>query len=382
MSGFRTEGDVEAGFGAVADAFATNFAAHGEIGAAVSVVSDGQTLVDLWGGWADAAGTRPWRSDTIVTCFSTTKGVTATCACLLIDRGLLDPDAPIASYWPEFAASGKSEIPVRWAMSHSAGLAAVAGDLTIEDVTGWDGVVSAIAAQPPEWEPGTKHGYHVRSYGWIVGELIRRISGRMPGDFFRDEIGDPNDLSFWIGLPPEQDHRVADLVPDPKALNLADLLDADSLMRRAALGPSELFAHGYDETWNQEHLRRAQMPSSNGVGDARSLARLYALVIGAGPERRLLSEATIATATEMQSSGVDYVLGVELTFGLGYSLPPTLPPAVGPGSFGHGGAGGSMAFADPDASLGFGYVMNQLRFDLDGDPRALGLAEAVYSCLG
>lgn len=296
MSDYTISGDVAAGFGPVADAFAANFDSQGEVGAAVSVIHEGRTVVDLWGGWADSDRARPWEHNTIVTVFSTTKGVTATCAALLIERGQLDPDASIA------------------------------------DVTGWNGVVAAIAAQTPNWEPGTAHGYHARSYGWIVGELIRRITGRTPGRYFRDEIGDPHDLSFWIGLPPEQDSRVATLVPDPNAIDLGAVVDHDSLLYRVMAGPSDLFAHGYDETWNEEFLRRCEMPSSNGVGDARSLARLYALIIGAGDAPRLLSADTLAAATAVQSAGIDCVIGMELTFGLGYS-PAAVACACGGSGF-------------------------------------------------
>ena len=382
MSGLSLSGDVGEGFGPVADVFAANFETHGEVGAAVSVVHDGRTVVDLWAGFTDRARTKPWRRDTIATTFSTTKGVTATCACLLIDRGQLDPDAPIARYWPEFGANGKAAVSVRSALAHTAGLAAIDASVTLDDIVGWDGVVGAIAAQEPNWEPGTAHGYHARTYGWIVGELIRRVSGRMPGRYFREEIADPHELDFWIGLPPEQDSRVADLVPDPNMIDLGALVDHESLLYRVMAGPSGVFDHGYDETWNEERLRRVEMPSSSGIGDAVSLARLYAMLIGAGPEPPLLTAEMVERATEVQSDGIDCVIGRELTFGLGYSLPPTLPAPIGPRSFGHAGAGGSLAFADPGAGLGFGYVMNQLRFDLEGDPRSEGLVAALYECLG
>ena len=201
------------GFERVADAFAENFEKSGEVGAACCVYVDGQPVVDLWGGLANRDEARAWRRDTIVITFSSTKGPTAVCANKLIQEGRLDPDAPIAQYWPEFAANGKAKIPVRWALSHRAGLAAVDGTLTLDDVFGWDRVVEAIAAQAPNWEPGTAHGYHARSYGWIVGEIIRRVTGESMGQYFAREVAKPLDLDFYVGLPASVEARVATLYP-------------------------------------------------------------------------------------------------------------------------------------------------------------------------
>jgi len=206
-------GTVDSGFEKVADAFAANFEEHDEVGAACAVYRDGRSVVDIWGGLADREAGREWAADTIVIAFSCTKGATAVCANRLIEQGDLDPDAPIAQYWPDFAANGKERIPVKWALSHRAGLAAVDGDLTLDDVAAWEPVVAAIAAQPTNWEPGTKHGYHARSYGWIVGEIIRRVSGRSPGTYFAEEVAAPLDLEFYIGLPEALEPRVARLYP-------------------------------------------------------------------------------------------------------------------------------------------------------------------------
>jgi CubicO group peptidase (beta-lactamase class C family) len=373
---------VEPGWGAVGDAFRANFE-HGEVGAACSVYHDGRPVVDLWGGAADRETRRLWTRDTIVIVFSCTKGVTAICANRLIEAGRLDPDAPVASYWPEFAASGKAGITVGMVLSHRAGLAAVDGELTIEDLVDWYPVVAAIAAQAPNWEPGTAHGYHSRSFGWIVGELIRRVTGRMPGAVVADELARPLGLDFFLGVPESEDARIATVYPAPEARALVELAAADptTLFARVMTGPSNLLH--YDERWNTRQLRGAQLPSSNGHGDARSLARLYAACLGPIDGVRLLSDDSLDRATVVRSSGKDLVLGQPLTFGLGFSLPPTLGPGAGPRSFGHAGAGGSLAYADRDRGLAFAYVMNQMRLGTaEGDQRAARLSAAATACAG
>jgi CubicO group peptidase (beta-lactamase class C family) len=385
--GIEVCGSVSPGFEAVRDAFEANFAHHGEVGAACAVYRNGQPVVDVWGGVADARSGRPWERDTVALVFSTTKGVTATCVHLLAERGELDVDAPVAHYWPEFAAEGKGQIPVRWILSHRAGVAAIDAELTLEEVLAWDPVVAAVAAQKPNWEPGSAHGYHVRSFGWALGEIVRRISGRSLGRFLADEIAGPLGLDFWIGLPEAIEPRCAALLPprlDPEPGEREDtILDkvmaAHPLMRQALTGPSGRFA--YDEMWNRRDLHAAEMPSSNGIGDARSLARLYAALVGEVDGRRLLRPETLAAATAVQSQGPDRVILAPTAFGLGYSLPPMLGPAAGRRSFGHMGSGGSLAFADPEAGIGFAYVMNQMHFDLTGDARSEALVRAVYGCL-
>ncbi|MBW2275508.1 MAG: beta-lactamase family protein [Deltaproteobacteria bacterium] len=374
-------GRVEAGWEAVRAAFAENFEKHGDVGAACCVYREGRCVVDLWGGVADPASGRPWAEDDIQIVFSATKGATALCANMLVERGDLDLDAPVAHYWPEFAAQGKGEIPVRWVLCHKAGLAAVDGDLTLEEVLAWDPVVAAIAAQAPNWKPGTKHGYHARSFGWITGEIIRRITGRSLGRFFADEVARPLGLSFWIGLPAAERGRCATLIPPPEGSpSVAEILGSSSLTARVMGGPSELFA--YDEMWNRDDVLAAEMPSSNGVADARALARMYAATIGEIDGVCLLAPATVEAACVEQAEGPDAVILVPSRFGVGFTLPPMLTPGCGAKSFGHPGAGGSLGFADPEAGIAFGYVMNQMRFDPSGDPRSAGLVEAVYGCSG
>jgi CubicO group peptidase (beta-lactamase class C family) len=374
------DGHVAAGWDGLAREFATNLGERGDVGAAVAVYHRGSCVVDLWGGFTDAARQHPWHADTIVGVFSTTKGVTAVCANLLIERGVLDPDEPVSTYWPEFAANGKAEIPLRWLLSHRAGVAALDAPVTMEDVLGWDGVVAAVAAQAPNWEPGTMHGYHARTYGWAVGEVIRRVTGMSAGTFFRHEVGDPLGLRFWIGLPDEEESHCADLIPAPGP-GFMDLFSEDSMFRRVMAGPNDLFVAGYDESWNDRSRRAAEMPSSNGIGDARSLARMYAATIGSVDGIRLLSAGAVSRATEVQSEGPECVVGIPMTIGLGFMVGPTMCPTIGDRAFGHAGAGGSLAFADPDAEIGFAYVMNQLAFDPE-DRRASSLAAAARRCAG
>jgi CubicO group peptidase (beta-lactamase class C family) len=382
----ETYGTVAPRFERVREAFAENFARHGDVGAACAVYHRGRPVVDVWAGLADRASGRPWAEDTLALVFSTTKGMTAVCALLASERGLLDLDAPIASYWPEFAAAGKGAIPLRWALCHRAGLADVAGTLTLDDVFGWHRVVAAIAAQAPNWEPGTRHGYHMRSYGWIVGEAVRRVAGRTLGRFFADEIAAPLGLEFWIGLPAAHEPRVATLVPAPPPADpqvreaMARLMGPDTLLGRVAAGPSGLFA--YDERWNRRAFHAAEMPSSNGIGTARAVARMYAALVGEVDGVRLLRPETVAAACEVRSDGTDFVLGLPTRFGTGFMLPPSLSFAVPPTAFGHPGAGGSLGFADPAAEIGFGYAMSQMQLGVLGDPRAAALAQAVYDSLG
>lgn len=378
-------GEVAPGFEPVRAAFARNFEHHGEVGAACVAMHRGAVVVDLWAGLADAQSGRPWERDTLQLVFSATKGVTAVCLLRLAEDGRLDLDAPVARVWPEFAARGKEAIPVRWVASHRAGLAAVDGELTLDEVLAWQPVVDAIARQAPNWPPGEGHGYHARTFGWVLGEVIRRADGRTAGRYFAEEIAAPLGLDFWIGLPEEQEARVARLCPAPppapemQAL-LERLMAPDTLLGRVINGPSNLFA--YDERWNRREFKAAEMPSSNGVGTARALARLYAAVIGEVDGVRLLRPETVAAACRVQADGTDRVLGLPTRFGTGFMLPPILSSAARPTAFGHAGAGGSLALADPDAELSFAYVMNQMSTAVAGDPRAANLLEAVYRCAG
>ncbi len=377
-------GTCARGFERVRDAFEGCFRQHAEVGAAVCVYLDGEPVVDLFGGYADRERRTPWQQDTLALVFSATKGVTAACVHRLSEQGKLDLDAPVASYWPEFAAAGKAEIPLRWVLTHRAGLAEVKGTLTLEQVLAWDPVCAAIAAQPPHWEPGTRHGYHARSYGWILGEVVRRVCGRTLGQFFAEEFAAPLGLDFFIGLPEEHEPRVATLYPAPEPTDPGQLalrerfMGPDTLLGRVLSGPSGLFNYG--PMWNARPLHAAEMPSSNGIGSARALARFYASLIGEVDGFRGLRPETLAAAVREQVTGPDAVILVPTRFGSGFMLAPTLSPGCAESSFGHPGAGGSLGFADPEARIAFGYVMNQMQLGMTADARAQCLVEAVYAC--
>lgn len=385
MSSPCVEGSCEPRFRRVREAFEANLARGLDVGAACCVHHRGRRVVDLWGGIADAHTGRPWEEDTAVLVFSSTKGATAIAAGLLAERGVLDFDARVADAWPEFAANGKESITIRDVLSHRAGLPVVEGDFTLEQALSWEPVVEAIAAQSPLWPPGTAHGYHVRSYGWLAGEILRRLDGRSPGRLFADEIARPLGLDFWIGLPEEVEPRVARILPpeppsDPGVREFLErMMGPETTSGRALSGPSGLFP--YDETWNLRAVRAAELPSSNGVATARSLSRLYAAVIGEVDGIRLLSPETVEDMRRPRSEGPDRILLLPTAFGTGFMLPPSLCLAGAPGSLGHPGAGGSLGYAEPESGLALGYAMNRMNVGAALDPRARSLVEAARASL-
>lgn len=385
------DGEVAPGFEPVREAFTANFARHGDIGAAVCVYRYGRPVVDLWGGVADPETGCPWTRDTLQLVYSATKGATATAAHMLAERGALDLDAPVAKYWPAFAANGKADIPVRWLLSHQAGLAALDQPVPLEEALAWHPMAAALAAQRPLWTPGTAHGYHGRTWGWLVGEVIRRVSGRSPGRFFADEIATPLGLDFFIGLPTGERDRVSRMVyrrPDvdlttvpaeslPEELRelVAAWRDPDSFSNRAyaVTDPVEI-------DFGSPEVQAAELPASNGIGTARALARMYAALIGEVDGVRLLTPETLASATREQVGGKDQVMLVPSRFSAGYMLPTKANPMTGPNAFGHTGRGGSLGFADPEHGIAFGYVMNHIIGGPD-DVRATSLADAVRRSL-
>ncbi|MBI5503557.1 MAG: beta-lactamase family protein [Deltaproteobacteria bacterium] len=389
MSSIEIHGHCERRFGKAKDALAAAFARGEEDGAAFAVTIDGEPVVDLWGGWADDEGKRAWQQDTIANVYSTTKGVVAICAHRLVEEGRLDVDVPVARYWPEFAQAGKDKIPVRWLLDHRAGLAAVSSPLAPDDLYDWSAMTAALAAQEPLWEPGSRHGYHAITYGWLVGEVIRRITGKSVGAYVREELAAPLGLDFQIGLPASEDARCADLTPPPMVQvpgepSLLELVmkDPTSVTALAFTNPPNLMMPG---TVNSRAWRGAEIPGANGHGTARSLARLYGAIASGGDLDgvHVLSPQAASRAAAEQCYGPDLVLQVPTRFGLGFML--SHPAAMlGPnqGAFGHPGAGGSLAFADPKARVGFGYVMNRMGPYILLDPRAKALIEAVYDCIG
>jgi CubicO group peptidase (beta-lactamase class C family) len=380
-------GHTAPGFEAVRDAFAANFDTGGEVGAAFAAYHGGQRVVDLWGGVADPGTGRAWAEDSIILVFSTTKGATALCANLLAERGELDIDAPVARYWPEFGQAGKEDLPVRYLLSHEAGLAWVDGDMTLEEALSWDPVVAALAKQTPHWEPGMQHGYHATTYGWLVGEVIRRVSGRSVGTFFREEVAQPLGLDFWIGLPESLEPRVVPVIgfelPDDRGLT--EMLDAfmgpGSSLGKALVAPGGALAE--QTVWNSREMRAAEVPAANGITDARSLARMYAAMVSEVDGIRILSADQLDRAVTRQTSGPNTVLlDLDVQFGLGFMVRSDLVAIGGPRSFGHFGAGGSVGWGDPDSELGLGYAMNRMDIGLAGDVRSFRLIGAVYEAAG
>jgi CubicO group peptidase (beta-lactamase class C family) len=398
-------GFVEPGFEPVRDAFIANFEREPdpfnamlgidvcEVGAGISVFHRGRPVVELWGGEADRRTHRPYDDQTLQLVFSTSKGITAICANLLAQRGLLDLDAKVTDYWPEFAQAGKADIPVRWLLSHRAGLPWVDVDMTIEQALDWDQVIEALEQQAPVWEPGTQHGYHATTFGWLVGEVVRRVSGKSVGAFVRDELAGPLGLDLWIGLPAEQHGRVSPLevIQLPDDPNLKPMVDQfigpESMLGKALFAPGGAWAEQMFDSFNLPEVWSAEIPAANCITNAPSLAKLYAACVGevAGADGEpvcLFDPATVEQAITRQTEGVDHVLmGMDMQYGLGFNLPGDLLKLGGHRSFGHYGAGGSVGFADPDAELGFGYVMNKMYLGLTGDPRTTTLIDATYSCL-
>jgi len=376
-------GSVAAGFEPVQEAFAANFEHHGEVGAACCVHLHGKRVVDLWGGVTAPGGSEPYTADTLQMVWSTTKGVVAIAAHMLAQEGKLDFDAPVVEYWPEFAAEAKSKIPVRWLFCHKSGLAAIDRPLGLADVIAWTPCVDALAAQRPNWEPGTAHGYHTWTYGWLAGEVIRRVAGVSVGNFVAERMAKPLRAEFWIGLPEPLNARVAPVIPplppppgsptDPWAARLAD---PNSLAHRSWANPAVPPA-----AFNEYPLRGAEVPAGNGIGSARALSRLYAACIGEVDGVRLLEPETLQQATKTQARGEDLVQGYETRFGTGFQLSFPFRPMAGEGSFGHYGSGGSVGFAHQELGISFGYTMNQMRPVYGRDPRTSGLVEALLSCL-
>jgi CubicO group peptidase (beta-lactamase class C family) len=387
-------GLVEPGFEGVRDAFAQNFDEGRELGAAFCVHVRGRKVVDLYGGWFDRERQVRYGPDSLQLVFSSTKGATAVCANLLAQRGLLDMDAPVVRYWPEYGQAGKEATLVRHLLCHQAGVPAIDRRLSPEEFWSWTPIIEGLEAQTPFWEPGSAHGYHALSYGNLVGEVVRRVTGRSIGTFFAEEVAGPLGLEFFIGLPSSYEERVSPIV----GANFGEVAGGGDGRPGGGGYASTLLARALnlggairDMDWmNNRAWRSAELPGGNGITNATSLSRLYASLIGpveGGPSEPLLTSDQVEKARTALTSGADQVFAsvgftLKQKIGLGFWRSSPVTPFGGEGSFGHGGAGGSYGFADPENGLAVGYVMNKMSMEMLGDTRAHGLLKAVYEAVG
>ncbi|MFO0808405.1 MAG: serine hydrolase domain-containing protein [Gemmataceae bacterium] len=389
------EGTCDPAFALVRDEFARNFDERGEVGASVCIIAGGRTVVDLWGGIADRRTGRRWDRNTLVLVWSATKGATALCAHILASRGRLDVDASVAVYWPEFGSAGKDAIPVRWLLDHQAGLPVVRAPLRPGELYEWPSMAARLAVQAPMWEPGTRQGYAAQTFGFLVGELVRRIDGRDLGSFFREEIAGPRDLDFWMGLPDEHHARVAPTIrPDPRPAGepawrflVAAQREPDGIAGLILRNTGRrLDPHDHDSP----EAYRAVLPGQGGIANARSLAGLYTPL--ASSDASLVDGDSLARMGRVSSaSACDAVLLVGMRFGLGF-MKSADNRRAGPGAtdsiilgeaaFGHAGMGGSIGFADPAAGLAFGYAMNKQGRGVLLNTRGQSLVDAAYKCVG
>ncbi|HUY00635.1 MAG TPA: serine hydrolase domain-containing protein [Candidatus Deferrimicrobium sp.] len=377
------QGYCDARFMNVKEIFAENFKQGLDVGASLAVTLEGKFVIDLWAGYADAAKTRPWEQDTIVNVFSTTKVMTTICTLMLVDRGLLDLDAPVAKYWPEFAQNGKENLPVRYLLSHTAGLAGWNDKFPIEGLYDWDLCITKLAAQKPWWKPGTKSGYHAVTFGYLLGELVRRITNKSIGTFFRDEVAKPLNADFHIGLSEEHDSRVADLIP--AELPLVFKILGSRIFRKLLFFNMSIktltkpdLLQIVDETRTRA-WRAAEIPAANGHGNARSIARVGAALACGGELDgvKLLSPATIERALEEQSYCKDAVLRTPVRFGLGFGLPCKEIPFPHPRTLYWGGYGGSLAMIDLDAKMSAAFAMNKMSAQILLDTRKVRFIDAL-----
>ncbi|MBI3801053.1 MAG: beta-lactamase family protein [Deltaproteobacteria bacterium] len=384
------QGVCEAKFHAVRQEFERNFSQRGEVGASVCVTMRGQRVVDLWGGTARVDTGTPWTEDTVGLVFSCTKGATALCAHILASRGLLDLDAPVAKYWPTFAQAGKSHITVKMLLNHQAGLPALRQPLPEGAFYNWEIVVAALGQEEPFWQPGTRNGYHGLTFGWLVGEVVRRVAGKSLGTFFQDEVARPLGLDFWIGLPDQMDPRVAPMIPGEP--------DTESPFFVAMANPSSLQALLFLNTggymtrpdYDSRAAHAAEIGGAGGITNARGLAGMYAPLACGG--KNVVSRDILARMAAVSSAtGQDTSLLVPTRFSLGFmkSMDNRRQPRgqqdsviLSEDAFGHAGFGGSIGFADPRAEMSFGYTMNKMGAGAGLNPRGQSLIDAVYRSLG
>lgn len=384
----EVHGTVEPGFEKVRDAFISNFDEAGEVGAGFAAHVHGELVVDIWAGLADRDTGRPWTQDTLQLVFSTTKGVAAICVGILVDRGAIDLDAPMAGYWPEFAAAGKGQLTVRQLMSHQCGLSALDAELSRNDILAVTPVVEALAAQAPLWEPLSGHGYHGLTYGWLVGELIARTDGRRINQFLQEEITGPLGVEMWIGLPDVEEGRASLLLDAPPPATAEEMAAMMAMMgpgtmgfRALTMGGAMLDLAGFAPVWNSRAAHASEIPAANGITNARSLSAIYGATVAEVGGTRLVSPETMADMTTEQVNGPDKCLVVDTRFATGFMLNSPVAPMLSDGAYGHPGAGGSLGYADPTTGVGYGYLMNQMGRGIAGDPRTIALTEALRACL-
>lgn len=365
-------------FARVREAFAQNFASGKEVGASFALTVEGEYLVDIWAGHRDAAKTEPWVEDTIVNVYSTTKTMTALAALLLMDRGELDPGAKVAHYWPDFAQNGKADIEVRHLMSHASGLSGLDRIDGPDDFYNWDLVCERLAAQAPWWEPGTASGYHAITQGYLIGEVVRRITGKSLGGFFREELAEPLDADFHIGVDPQHFDRIGELIPPQQPPSAADFPEDSVAAKTFGRGNMIDALASRTEAW-----RRAEIPAANGHGNARSVVRVQSLLANHGTAfgKSLMSPACCMRVMDEQISGTDLVLGAPMRFGMGYGLNQDGAMGPNPNTCYWGGWGGSTVIVDLDARVCFSYVMNRMESGVLGDTRGAALATAVAASL-
>ena len=375
----HVQGQCQPRFEALRQLFAANIASGADLGASLAVTLDGEFVVDLWGGWADEARTRPWTADTVTNVWSTTKMMTSLTALLLVDRGELDLDAPVARYWPEFGAAGKSGIQLRHLMSYNSGVSGWEQPVTMADLCDREKTTALLAAQAPWWQLGSGSGYHALNYGHLVGEVVRRITGQSLGAFFSQQIAQPLGADFHIGLPASEFGRVSNVVPPPPLPFDFSALDPARVMFKTLSNPLPDASASWTDGW-----RQAEIGAANGQGNARSAARIQSVLAGGGEVDgiRLLSQRTIDRIFEVQSHGVDLVLGVPIKMGVGYGLPIAELPYIPDGKVCFwGGWGGSLVIVDCDRRMTFSYVMNKMAPGVMGGENVAGLAACAYAAL-
>ena len=384
-----SNGFVAPGWDGVRAAFEHNLTEGEDVGAGVAVYHRGVKVVDLTGGWFDQSETRPYDADTLQLVFSTTKGITAIAAAICVQRGWLAYDRPVAEYWLEFAAHGKGDATVAQLLSHQCGLFSVQGDITLAEALDWPTITARLADTAPEWPIGSTHGYHALTYGWLAGELVRRAdpAHRGIGRFVQEEIAGPLGAECYLGLPEQHEPRVSpvigglggDAVDDPAVRQMIEMFMGPGTNAGRALSLNGAFTTDGENPWNTRAVHAAEIPAANAITNAASLARVYAATLAPIDGVQLLEDGVrdVARRTATPENEPDACLIVPTAFGMGFMTPSMFMPFAGAGSYGHPGAGGSVAFAQPERDLAFGYVMNKMAGNLANDVRAMALIEAA-----